>query len=408
MSRKKHKLKKKPIIIFILLLLIIGTATYYFTDFSSSKNNTIEKENNQEEPNQENSDKEKEDVIEETTLTLTAVGDALIHSAVYYDARTSNGSYDFKPMFSNVKSLFQSYDLAFYNQETVLGGTQLGLSSYPRFNSPYEVGDAFMDMGFNLVNLATNHTLDRGRSAISNQLAYWGKQEGVITAGSYVSEEMRQNPIILEKNNITYTLLGYTTVNNGLSISSDYGYMYNYYNATQVKEDIERVRDKVDLLIVSMHWGEEYTHTPTESQKQIAEYLASLGVDIIIGTHPHVLQPIDFIGDTMVIYSLGNFISAQTPENDNARLIGLKADVTVKKTTVNGVSTVSLENPKAELIYNYSKRWTSNGTTYRSGFKLYRFNQLNDNILPNYKRYYEKYMKIATSYNDKIEAVGLE
>ena len=122
--------------------------------------------------------------VEESKISLVAIGDALIHGAIYQNVKSSN--YDFKPIFSEVKDVFSSYDLRFYNQETILGGKELGLSTYPQFNSPTEVGDAFMDMGFNLVSLATNHTLDRGVSTnwktIKNSRDYWNKQENVIAA----------------------------------------------------------------------------------------------------------------------------------------------------------------------------------------------------------------------------------
>ena len=189
MSKKKRKLKKN-VWILLFAFVVLTTAGIFFVLNIDSFNFAKEETKEEKPPVQEEVVEKPEDIVEEYSLTFTAVGDALIHSAVYADAKTKNG-YDFKPMFENVKPIFEKYDLAFYNQETILGGTEIGLSSYPRFNSPYEVGDAFMDMGFNLVSLATNHTLDRGRTAISNSLAYWGKQEGVIAAGSYVSEEAR-------------------------------------------------------------------------------------------------------------------------------------------------------------------------------------------------------------------------
>ena len=146
--------------------------------------------------------------------------------------------------------------------------------------------------------------------------------------------------------------------------------------------------------MVSMHWGEEYTHNPTEEQKIIAEYLASLNVDIIIGHHPHVVQPIDFIGNTMVIYSLGNFIASQYGIN---KLTGLMAGVTVKKTTIDDQTTITLEEPTAQLVYIDSKI-----TNYRHDYKLYPYNLLTDDILENYKDHYNKYMGIVTSLNNRV------
>ena len=147
--------------------------------------------------------------VEESKISLIAVGDALIHGAIYQNVQKSN--YDFKPIFSEVKNVFSSYDLRFYNQETILGGKEIGLSTYPQFNSPTEVGDAFMDMGFNLVSLATNHTLDRGVSTnwktIKNSREYWNKQENVIAAGSYATQKEKDEAVLMYRNNLLKLVL---------------------------------------------------------------------------------------------------------------------------------------------------------------------------------------------------------
>lgn len=391
----KRKLKKKNVIIAILLITIIITITTVGIVTFLKDDNTTPKEIREEKTIKESGN----NLNQESTLSLVMVGDVLIHSSVYADAKTSKGGYDFTKMFTEVKDSFKDFDLLYYNQETILGGTSIGLSTYPMFNSPQEVGDAMVDMNFNLVSLATNHTLDRGKVAIKNSLDYWKKQEGVIAAGSYASEKERDNPVIMEKNGITYTMLSYTTLTNGLIRPSDEPYLLNIYNEEQVKRDVENIRDKVDVLMVAMHWGAEYTHTPVPEEVKIAKYLASLDVDIVIGTHPHVIQPIEFIDDTMVVYSLGNFISAQIGIE---KLVGLMASVTIRKTVVNGNTTISLEKPTADLVYT-----SSNTYPYRSNFKLYPFSKLNNTILPNYKTYYEKYMNIATGGSDLIEKVPL-
>lgn len=380
MSNNKRNLKIKYSNIFFIIVLII------FIYFLCSSKVLLEKEIPKVEI--------EEPKVTETSLSLIMVGDCLIHGAIYDDAKTTNGSYDFSKMLELVKPIIQSYDLAFYNQESILGGVELGLSSYPRFNAPKEVGDAFLDLGFNLVSLANNHTLDKGKEGIYSSLDYWRNKENIMTAGSYSSEENRITPNIMEKNGITYALLAYTTTINGLNTFKDEPYLITVYDEELVKADIERLRDKVDLLMVSMHWGEEYTHTPTEEQKEIAEYLASLNVDIVIGHHPHVVQPIDFIDDTMVIYSLGNFIASQYGIN---KLTGLMAGVTVKKTTIDDQTIITLEEPTAQLVYIDSKI-----TNYRHDYKLYPYNLLTDDILENYKDHYNKYMGIVTSLNNRV------
>lgn len=329
----------------------------------------------------------KEDAVDEpksTSLSLVMVGDSLIHGAVYDDAN-SNGSYDFKPMLEEIKPIVSEFDLAFYNQETILGGTELGLSTYPRFNSPYEVGDAFINAGFNLVGLANNHTLDRGEQAIINSSNYW-KEKGIYVSGSYASQEERDNIEIREENGIKYALLSYTTWTNGLSIPGGKTYLLNRYDEEVVKQDIEKVKDKVDLLMVSMHFGDEYSHTPSSEQRKIANYLASLGVDIVIGHHPHVVQPIEFIDNTLVVYSLGNFISAQ---RGIEKLTGLMVSLNITKDL--STNEISFSDIEAELLYtysNYDKGW-------RGNFKVYPYTKLTDSILSNHEMYYNKYMNIV-------------
>ena len=330
-----------------------------------------------------------EATVENHRLSLVMVGDCLIHGAIYDDAkRVNNGKYDFHYLVENYKDIISKYDLAFYNQESLLGGTELGLSSYPRFNSPKEVGDAFLDLGFNLVSLANNHTLDKGERGILSSIDYWKSQKGIMTAGSYSSFEDRDKDVIMEKNGITYALLSYTTTTNGLPVPSGKEYLVNVYSDEKAKKDIERLRGKVDLLMVAMHWGEEYTHTPTIEQERIAKYLASLNVDIVIGHHPHVIQPVDFIGKTMVIYSLGNFVASQYGVE---KLTGLVMSVEVNKKIENGVSTITLTNPTAELSYVYSVK-----DSYRHSYKMYPYEMLNDKLLKGYKEYYYRFMEIIT------------
>ena len=331
------------------------------------------------------------------TASMVMVGDALMHMPINRNYKTSNG-YDFKGIFKYIKPIIQNYDLAYYNQETMLGGSSLGLSGYPQFNSPTEVGEAFVDAGFNLVSLATNHTLD-GRyrysdKAITNSRKFWNSQEGVIAAGSYTSNEERDEIIIKEVNGIKYALLSYTTSTNGLPVPKGKEYLVNVYSQSKVKADIEKYRDKVDLLMVAMHWGVEYVHYPVNEQKTIAKYLASLDVDIIIGCHPHVIQPIDIIDDTLVIYSLGNFVSNQ---DTVAKLTGLMASVTIKKRDYHGKTTISFEDIIGDLIY----------TNKKNKHVVYPYNKLTNNILSNYKNQYEKFSKYVTAYSDQVKMKGL-
>ena len=385
--------KKRKLIILVkglIIILLIGIGIGLFFGYQKL---TEQKKVEKEEPQIT----EEKETKQEYEANLVMVGDALIHSAIYEDAKTNTG-YDFKPMLERIKPLLANYDLKYYNQETILGGTELGLSNYPRFNSPYEVGDAFVDAGFNLVSLATNHTMDKGEQGVLNSLNYWKGQQQVHTAGSYASFEERDQAPIYEANGITYSFFSYTTWTNGLNPEAGKEYLNNVYNEELARQDIERVRDKVDVVIVAMHWGTEYSTGVSAEQEQIANYLSSLGVDIIIGTHPHVVEPIDFIGKTMVIYSLGNFISDQ---EGIERLTGLMASITIHKTVEDGITTISLENPKAELLYTHSDY------ARKRNFKVYPYTELMEELLPNYQNYYETYKNIVLSRNQTIQMPNL-
>lgn len=391
MKKGKRKMKKNVKMILVVLgILMIASGvvlTQFRFDFSKKDNKPVEEKNLPDKPKRI-----------ETSASLIMVGDALIHNSVYNDAKTSDGGYDFKPMLTEIKPIIEQYDLAYYNQETVLGGTSLGLSNYPRFNSPQEVGDAFLDAGFNLVSLSSNHTMDKNEEGVISSVNYW-KTKDAYTAGSYLSFEDRDKPVIKEVNGITYSFLSYTMWNNGLRTPSSKEYLNNEYSNELAKADIERVRDKVDVVLVAIHWGTEYSLGVSAKQEEVANYLSSLGVDIIIGAHPHVVEPITFIDKTMVIYSLGNIISDQ---EGIERLTGLMASVTIKKVVEDGVTTITLENPKAELTYTHS------AMARKRNFKVYPYSSLNSTILPNYKSYYEKYKKVVTSMSDKIEMAPVE
>ena len=245
-----------------------------------------------------------------------------------------------------------------------------------------------------MVSLANNHTLDRGKSAISNSINYWSKHKDVLTAGSYLSYEDRNSNKIFEKNGIKYTMLSYTTQTNGIKIPNGEDYLVNVYNANAVKQDIERVRDKVDVLMVAMHWGTEYTNKPVNEQKNIAKYLSELGVDIIIGCHPHVVEPVEFINNTLVIYSLGNVISSQNGVNNRT---GLMMSLIIKKTEDEKGVNISYEDITARLLYTHYKEGTP-----RYNFVVYPYDMLNSNILDNYSTHYQTYMNVVTSMSDKI------
>lgn len=324
-------------------------------------------------------------------LKLTMVGDALVHSPIYNFYRMGD-TFDFNGLFTDIDSELEDSDLLYYNQESIIGGKSLGYSGYPRFNTPNEFGEAMITRGFNIVSRANNHTLDKGEAGVKNSCTFWIDHPHVLTSGSYCTPNERMIDNIHSKNGITYTLLSYTTSTNGLTKKNDYD--VDIYSDELVKSDVERLRDKVDVLLVAMHWGDEYKNEPNDEQRRIAKYLASLGVDIVIGTHPHVVEPIEWIGDTLIIYSLGNFISNQSSEGDYNRLIELMVSVDIYKTTVNDKVHIDLKNLETELLYMYSSH-------YRD-FKVIAFSKLDDNVLPNYKKKYDKYSRIVKKYDPNI------
>lgn len=406
-SRKqKRKLKLSSILLVIFIILIILLVIFYLLE---NNNKAAQKVIS---PNTTNEEKEK--VYE---LSLVMVGDNLIHNGIYEEANknTNYNGYDFKPMYTYLKDKIKDYDLAYYNQETILGGVELGLSSYPCFNSPYEVGDAMIDAGFNLVSLATNHTLDRGEQAVLNSYEYWQRQDGVMTAGSYSSEEEREKERVMEKNNITYSLLSYTYGTNGIPVPNGKEYLvniwptngnnpdtdsaYQSYKET-VKEDIARVRDKVDVLMVAMHWGTEYTHTPTNYQLDMAKFLEEEGVNIIIGSHPHVVMPVTWINDTLVIYSLGNLISAQETDLDYAKMVGLMTSVKITKTVNKDETKITLSDLNNELLYTSHINWSNYEVVPFSNPDIVNYNS-------DYERIYNKYSAVIKNMDSAISVVAL-
>lgn len=397
--RKRRRVNKLKVIRFIIILLLLILLPYIILNNNKSNNTT------------KNIKYKAKEVTTKTTsqsLSMIMVGDNLIHDSIYNEAKrnANNNGYNFKPMLELIKPIVSNYDLAYYNQETILGGNDIGLSSYPAFNSPYETGDDMIDTGFNLVSLATNHTLDRGEKAVINSRNYWDKQENVLAVGSYQSSEDRNKIRIKEKNGIKYTILNYTYGTNGIQVPVGKDYLVNIWPVTglnpdndnkyqeykkQIKVDIDRVKDKVDFLIVAMHWGIEYEQDANLYQQDAAKYLESLGVNLIIGTHPHVIQPIDYINNTLVIYSLGNFLSAHEVINMDNR-VGLMTKIKVEKNKNN----IIIKDVDNELLY-------TDYTLSHTNIKVIPFSNKEITNIDNYKSIYEKYREVVQKHNKDIK-----
>ena len=301
-------------------------------------------------------------------LTIVATGDNLYHMMMINEGEDG----DYEKAYLEIRQLVKAADIAFINQETLLGGKDFSLSGYPLFNSPQKVGHAVSLSGFNVVNHATNHSMDKGEKAILATLDFWDTVPGVTVLGIHRSEEMRSLPVIVEKNKITVGFLSYTYGTNSIPLPRDKPFLVSLINTEMIAKEIDALRPLCDFLVVSMHWGEEYHHDYNESQKNLAALLAEHGVDLVIGHHPHVIQPIEYIerpdGNNMVCYfSLGNLISAQTRI---PTMLGAMAFVRVTKKSDGGISIT--EAKAIPLVTHYEKGYT--------GFKIFPLYSYTDEL----------------------------
>ncbi|EIT85626.1 hypothetical protein A374_10333 [Fictibacillus macauensis ZFHKF-1] len=292
-----------------------------------------------------------------TYTTLGAAGDVLIHDVLYNKAKRRNGTYDFNFMFQDVAPYLRKPDIMMVNQESMIGGPALGISTYPSFNSPYEVGDALKANGVDLVTLANNHTLDRGKQAILNATNHWNKI-GMPYTGAYASPNDAKKIRTITKNETTFAFLSYTYGTNGIPVPQNQPYLVNLIEPTTIAHDIRKAKKKADVVVLSLHFGNEYERMPTPKQKQLVQLAADAGANVIIGHHPHVLQPATWVkskngGSAFAIYSLGNFISGQ---RGNYKDIGGILTLTIKKITKNKHTSIEIENP-AFLPTWVNKSW---------------------------------------------------
>lgn len=285
-------------------------------------------------------------------ITLSAIGDILIHDRVYEVAETDDG-YDFSPMLQNVKPYLNNTDITFANQESVIGGEKVGLSTYPAFNSPAEIGDALKDDGVDIVSMANNHILDRGEEAIQNAISHWQKI-GVNYTGAYKDETDQSRIRVIETGSgMDVAFLAYTYGTNGIEVPEGKDYLVNYIDEKQMKKDIKKALDEGDAVVLSLHFGEEYERMPNDEQKELVQFAADEGVDIVLGHHPHVLQPAEWIdgkdgGKMFAIYSLGNFLTGQDKPHTQ---VGGILKLTIRQTIENDESTIDVKEPSFMPTY---------------------------------------------------------
>lgn len=249
-------------------------------------------------------------------FTLSMVGDVLLHAPVSRSGLQKNGSYNYDALFSHIKKDIKASDAALINQEVILAGEKFGITGYPAFNGRFQVGDAIEKAGFDVVLHATNHSMDRGKSGLLTCLKRWKKfHPRMKITGMYSSKRKAQKITYVKKDGICIAILNYTYGTNGLPLPGDMPYAVNLLSKDKIKRDVKKAKKKADFIVVCPHWGTEYQTKPDASQKMWCRYFLKLGVNLVIGTHPHVIQPVKWMKDNkghrmLVYYSLGNYINA--------------------------------------------------------------------------------------------------
>lgn len=321
--------------------------------------------------------------VEQGPVRMVMVGDILMHDPVIASGKQGDG-YNFDHLFFNVRDEIGSADIAMLNQEVIIAGEKYGIQGYPRFNSPFELADAIAYAGFDVALHATNHTLDKGSDAMRDCLNYWREEHpSVKVLGMNASEEESNEICVIEKNGIRIAVLNYTyyAINPaGQSAIDKEPYLVNRLVESKVIADLRAANDAADFIVVAVHWGTEYSHTPSKEQKKWANLFLSEGVDLVLGTHPHVLQPIEWMegadGHRMLVYwSLGNFVNSteSSGKGIGARMLGAMSDVTIEKD----------ENGKAYISKAYAIPLITHLTSANKGITTYKFDTYTKEMLQN-------------------------
>ena len=410
-KRKKHLQRKIITLFFIVIALIISIFIITHNNNQPqevSNNESINAANNVNENIFEA--KEKEDSIKTYKAKLIAGGDALLHGQILTAANNpETGTNDFSHMLSLIKDEVSQYDIKYYNQEVIFDDDK-PYTGYPTFNAPSAWGKNMVeDLGFNLVSLATNHSMDGGINSAKKSAAWWESHENIIATGMASSEEKSKEHKIMEANGIKYAMLAYTYGTNGIPVTEDY--VVNIFDKEKALEDIKLIRDKVDVLIVAMHWGAEYNTGITDVQKEQAKFLGENGVDIILGNHTHCIEPWEWIDeDTIVFYAFGNLISNQiTAESAITRKlgpIGYLGSLEITKTvdTENNTSKIKIDNIGADLIYTYRYYNNEKG---KYDYLIVPFSKMESKYLSDYQSVYDEFSSILKTFDENITIAPL-
>ena len=343
---KKRKLNYKKLFTFIFLLTL---AIFFIFKLTTT---LLDSENTQNEVEQQIS-KEPDPI----TIHMAATGDIMCHLTNVKNAYNSTTKdYDFSNVFKNIAKYTLNSDITVGNLETTFAGSSRGYTGYPTFNTPEILGKNLRDIGFDVICTANNHSMDKGYSGLESTLNFLDEY-GLGHYGTARSAEEQDTILIKDVNGIKIAFLAYTYGTNGITVPKDKSYCVNLIDKDLLKEHIELAKEQnVDVICVNMHWGAEYKLTPNSTQKDLADFLFKNGVDIILGSHPHVLEPMEkrtitledgTIKDGFVIYSLGNFVSGQIYANTKSTVI---LDIEITK---NSDGTISIGRINYTPVYLY-------------------------------------------------------
>jgi len=304
------------------------------------------------------------------SVTLTMTGDILLHDRIHKYCLQEDGTYNYDAIFANMAERIAGADLALVNQEIILGGKELGISGYPSFNAPVEVGDALVNAGFDVVLHGTNHALDKHGKGVTNTLAFWEEtypQIGVL--GIHDSVEDKEEIYVAEAEGIRIAILNYTYGTNGIKMPEDMPFAVDMLEEETVIRDIARAKELADFVIVCPHWGTEYKLTPDSRQEKWTKLFLEQGVDAVIGTHPHVIQPVEWLtneetGEKMLVfYSLGNFVNWTSDFGDGIanRMVGAMANIALER---NEAGEVFVADYGVDAVVSHVEKKTNGVTVY--------------------------------------------
>lgn len=286
------------------------------------------------------------------TIQIVMVGDMLMHEPILKSGLQEDGTYNFDHLFANVKDTIQEADLAIANQETIMGGPDFGYTGYPSFNTPYELADAEAKAGFDVLLFATNHAMDKGLRAIYNCMDYLDEKhpEMEYLGINRTQKDQNKNIYVYEKNGMKIAILNYTYGTNGIDLPGGMPYLVNLLKEQKVRANIQKAEEIADFTIVCPHWGTEYNLGISKSQEKWTNIFLEEGVDLVIGAHPHVIEPVEWITDEnghkmLVYYSLGNFVNgtSSTGHGVTNRMVGGIADVTLERNDAGEVEIVEYD-----------------------------------------------------------------